>query len=135
MGLNCSSNRESIFLGHFVVTELLGEGLHAKVFLAKDCRNKKKLAIKFFSNENEDGGFSNEVHALNILKHKNIIYMEEFGKIMYCGKEQQYILLEHAENHDLFEYVSITGGFEENDAKILFQEILEAVEYIHGQGT
>ena len=136
MGLSCSSSKDSFFLDNFVVGKTLGEGLHAKVKLVTNRTNKKKFAVKlFFAEKEETSGFSNEVNTLNVLKHKNIIEMEKFGKIEYNGREVQYILLEHAENHDLFDFVSLTGGFEDSLAKIIFGDILEAVEYIHNKGN
>lgn len=135
MGISCSSTRNSLFLDNYVVGKTLGQGLHAKVKLVIDRKNKKKFAAKlFFAKNEETSSFLNEVNSLNVLKHKNIIEMEKFGKIEYNGKEVQYILLEHAENHDLFDFVSLTGGFEESMAKLIFSDILEAVEYIHTKG-
>lgn len=61
------------------------------------------------------------------LKHPNILKL--FGSTKR-GK-QLYLLMEYAPGGDLFAYVIKKGILDETEARRIFRQIIEAVEYCH----
>ena len=67
-----------------------------------------------------------EVQALQGLKHENVIQQIEYGtgtyqKLSGKSKEVSYIVLELALGGELFDFVAISGRFEENIARYFFK--------------
>eukprot|EP00662_Eupelagonemidae_sp_cell21_P056970 gene56970-biopygen31124 len=90
--------------------------------------DKKKLAM--------DHDFSldrllEEVRLLKDLDHPNVVRVEGFhddpGKLL-C------IVLEYVRYGDLFDYIVNTGRFPEDDSRVLFVQMVEALLYLHSQG-
>lgn len=53
---------------------------------------------------------------------------------MIESREEIYLVMEYAEKGDMMQYIRAMDKIEEEEAAILFIQIVEAVEYIHSVG-
>ena len=124
-------------IGQYRITEQLGQGATAKVFLGLDNADKS-YAIKVMNREDTEL-VKSELDALNNLNHPNIVNLVEYnqnGHFEKSGKKTDisYIVLELADGGELIDYVMTNGPFEENMARFFFQELINCLEYIHEKG-
>jgi len=121
--------------GYLKLTEVIGEGAQATVFLAEDLeQDSTKYAIKRFQKDGMDeydtADYKREVHILKELSgHPNIVkYVDECETTKYY-----YLVLEHCET-DLFDLIFLEGGFPSSVVHGLFSDIASAVEFTHQNG-
>ncbi len=94
-------------IGHYTITSLLGAGGMGEVYLAKDIKLDRQVAIKIL-NENFSGHESNlqrfirEAQAASALNHPNILVIHEIGE----SDAAHYIVSEYIEGKTLREIVS-----------------------------
>ncbi len=89
-------------IGHYRVIEQIGSGGMGNVYLAKDGKLDRKVAIKildekFSSDESSLQRFINEAKAASGLNHPNILVIHEVGET----DELQYIVSEYVEGKTL----------------------------------
>eukprot|EP00356_Strombidium_inclinatum_P007966 CAMPEP_0170481584 /NCGR_PEP_ID=MMETSP0208-20121228/1965_1 /TAXON_ID=197538 /ORGANISM="Strombidium inclinatum, Strain S3" /LENGTH=472 /DNA_ID=CAMNT_0010754319 /DNA_START=29 /DNA_END=1447 /DNA_ORIENTATION=- len=129
-------------IGRFEVLRTLGSGASCKVKLGLDTESGRKVAIKVM-NDNMDAKMKelvmNEVQAMQSLKHDNVISQIEFGAGIYeksSGKKKEvsYIVLELAIGGELFDFVAISGRFEEPLARYFFKQFMAGLSYTHEAG-
>lgn len=48
---------------------------------------------------------------------------------IFCSKV--YIVLEHAGHGDLLEFIKLRGAFNDEQAKVIFRQVIRAVDYMH----
>ena len=88
----------------------------------------------------ENEAFYNEVNNMKELRHPNIINI-----IDYCSNwtvtnssglsmNVAYMVLEFAEAGEMFDYISETGKFNENEARYFFHQLIDVIEFIHSLG-
>ena len=107
----------------------LGSGASCKVKLGIDSESGRKVAIKVMHqnmSEQDKKLVMTEVEALQGLKQENIIQQIETGTAEYkkhSGKSRtvSYIVLELALGGELFDFVAISGRFEEHIARYYFK--------------
>ena len=74
------------------------------------------------------------------LKHPNIVNLVEYNEDAVITKssgatyEALVIILELAQGGELFDYVATGGKFPDPIARKYFQQLIEGLEYVHGQG-
>lgn len=98
-----------------------------------------KVAIKAMHCLDIRGSFDNECRIFNLKPHKNIVKCIDtlknvelaFGR--FSKSKYNLLLLEYLPNNDLFEYVS-KSGLGERVARFYFEQILDAIEYLHNEG-
>lgn len=85
--------------------------------------------------------FLNEIAIMSQISHKYIVKLLDSvitgHYIAPDGTETfdvRYLLLEFIPNGTLFDYVTITGYFEEVEARYFFQQIIQAVAYLNENG-
>ena len=121
--------------GPYVLGPTLGEGAFAKVKVATQINTKEKTAIKILDksrlleDENDILRFKKEISILKKLRHKNIIQLYEVME----SKKSLYIVMEYCEGGELFDYIVKKKQLPELEACQLFQQIINGVEYLHGQ--
>lgn len=87
---------------------MIGKGSFARVYLVEDKETKLKFAVKAFSKEyllsQQKGKESliNEIEIMQIVKHKNIMNLEEIHE----SKNSIYLVLELLEGGELFNHIS-----------------------------
>lgn len=66
----------------------------------------------------------------NFSSHPNIVHLHDSIR----QKEKAFLVLEHCMGGDLYEFLSVHGGMDEQNAKVLFRKLAEAIAYVHEQG-
>jgi len=116
----------------YVIGSLLGEGSYAKVKSAHCERLNKKVALKIINKHKAPKDFllkflPREIELMQVIHHPNIVQLHEVMQLN--GKV--YIAMEMAGHGDLLEYIKLRGAIPEEKAKCMFQQMLNAVEYLH----
>lgn len=83
----------------------------------------------------------NEVEIMKQINHPNLINLLDFNdsaqfkKGNGCSADVFYLALELANGGELFDFIAQTGKFSEEVARYYFQQICEALTYMHGNGV
>eukprot|EP01066_Platyproteum_vivax_P007222 Platyproteum_vivax@DN2772_c0_g1_i2.p1 len=107
-----------------------GHGAFGSVFKAVHKATKQARAIKMvplYSITNVDM-FRNEVDHLKHLDHPNVIKLFEF----YETDRHFYMVLELCTGGELFDKIVDRGVFSEREAALVIYQMLQAVNYCHG---
>ena len=95
-------------------------------------KQEKKL-VKIINKEqliNVESNIQNMKKEISILKkliQKNIIQLYEVIK----SKNNLFIEMEYWENKELFDYIIKQGKLSEEESCIIFQQIINGVQYLH----
>ncbi|KAF9158380.1 Checkpoint kinase 2, partial [Mortierella sp. AD010] len=114
--------------------ERIGSGSYAEVFRATDTADDKVYACKvvdqlkraFSQTEKENTAY--EIALLKALKHDNIVLFKDVSQ----QKFKTYIFTEFVDGITLHEYYRNCHYFSELDARHIFQQVCEAIQYLHG---
>jgi len=127
-------------LGKYPVSELLGKGAMGVVYRGYDPVIKRPVAIKTIRKEliEDDekaetlsGRFRREAQAAGALSHPGIVSVYEYGE----DEQYAYIAMEYIEGNSLREYLSRSPSFEESDIVSIMAQLLDALEYAHGNAV
>jgi serine/threonine protein kinase len=130
----------------YVIVKKLGSGATCKVKLGLDKETNDLLAIKILTTKagtinTTSKHYSAELEMLQKINHKNIINLRgaNKGQIKKADgrtKIVDYIVLELAENGELFDYLYFPKkGFGESMARYVFKELIEGLEACHLSGV
>ena len=134
-------------LGKYTLIKTLGTGANSKVKLALDKSTGRYSAVKILKkgNPNLDAKFlelvMTEVHTMSKLNHPNIVNLLEYSKDGVVEKSNGtkepviYIALELATGGELFDYVALTGRFNEPIARFYFRQLIEGLDFVHQAGV
>jgi eukaryotic-like serine/threonine-protein kinase len=105
--LSASSRLEGQMLGHYRIISLLGVGGMGEVYLARDSRLERKVALKllhtgFTRDEARVRRFIQEARAASALNHPNIITIYEIGQ----SEGRRYIATEFIEGQTLRQLIA-----------------------------
>ena len=133
----------------YIIKKRLGYGAQGEVFLVDKIDDNNEYVVKIINEDkassDNKNNFMNEIEILKILSNeekKYVPYLYDSGE-GFVKKEGQnideselikrlYLVIDYAENRDLFYYLTITdGGFKELHAKMIFKKILEGIQYCH----
>ena len=120
--------------------KVIGEGAYSRVYIANDTTTNSKCALKILKFNCEESEESlNEAKMLEDIQHDSIVTMLDYAEEAKLAKENKvkkvsYVAYELAEKGSLYDYVSNTGRFEECYARLIFSQVLEAIEYLHLHG-
>lgn len=134
-------------LGNYKLLRTLGSGANSKVKLAQHKDTGALCAVKILKkgNPNLDSKFlelvMTEVETMSKLHHPNIVNLLEYSKEANVEKEDgtKYpvicIALELATGGELFDYVALTGRFQEPIARFYFKQLIDGLDYVHQSGV
>ena len=134
-------------LGNYTLIRTLGSGANSKVKLGQHKDTKGFYAIKILKkgNPNLDSKFlelvMTEVETMSRLSHSNIVNLIEYSKEAHVEKDDgtKYpvicIALELATGGELFDYVALTGRFNEEIARFYFKQLIDGLDYVHQRGV
>uniref|UniRef100_A0A8C2AKW4 non-specific serine/threonine protein kinase n=1 Tax=Cyprinus carpio TaxID=7962 RepID=A0A8C2AKW4_CYPCA len=118
-------------VGFYEIIKTLGKGNFAVVKLARHKVTKTEVAIKIIDktrlDESDLKKIKREVQIMKLLKHPHIIKLYQVMET----KDMLYIVMEHAKNGEMFDYLTSVGHLSEAEARCKFWQILDAVEYCH----
>ena len=122
-------------IGKYIINSKIGEGGMASVYEAVHERLGTKVAIKILSpilarNPQLRQRFENEANFMASLNHPNITRVLDIEE----QDDTLAIVMELLEGEDLDDRVKRTGPLSENEAKVIFIQVLNAFEYAHSKG-
>lgn len=71
-----------------------------------------------------------EIDILMSLNHPNIIHVKEY----FEESSRVYIIMEYLAGGELLEVLINKGRYTEDDARIIFKQLIEGVKYLHAKG-
>ena len=122
-------------IGDYILSTEIGSGGFAKVVQAKHIPTGENVAVKvldklqLMENPEDFERIEREIQILKLVKHKNIIKLYEVVET----PQKIYIVMELCEEGELFDYIVSKGRLNENEACVFFQEIVNAIDYLHSQ--
>ncbi len=122
-------------LAHYEITETLGVGALGHVYLAKDTKLNRIVALKVLMGSAEDPEqrqrFNLEARALAALKHQNIVDVLDYAD---PTAEDQYMALEALHGKSLLDLLNDYGSVQEQTALCIGREVAAGLAHAHGQG-
>ncbi|KAM6190525.1 testis-specific serine/threonine-protein kinase 3 [Sarcoramphus papa] len=115
----------------------IGEGMYSKVKEAFSQKHQKKVAIKIIDKKEGPEEFIHrflprELQIVTHLDHRNIIRVHE---MLESAEGKICLVMELAEDGDIFDYVLHEGPLPEPRARALFRQLVEAIRYCHDCGV
>ena len=127
-------NRENIDISQLAIIQEIGTGQYSHVFKVYHKATNKTYALKVIQkNLLSDNQASvkkfidNEIQCMNIVNH---IFIAKYYSISDTP-DQLYILMEYAGGGSMLEYVNDREGLSEQEARGYFNQICQAVNYLH----
>jgi len=123
-------------LDKYLVGPTLGVGGTAKVKLAWDTENNRKVALKILQPKYASSA-EKEIEILKELNHKNIVRVYDcYDNVMWTETERTTVFaIEYANQGELIEYLMYTSKFEDDLARWFFQSLTMGMEYCHSQNV
>ncbi|KAI9010146.1 kinase-like domain-containing protein [Hyaloraphidium curvatum] len=117
----------------YEILQELGEGSFARVYLVRDRRSRALYAAKVVDKKrsSDPAAIKKEISIHAYLKHSNIINLISSHE----DKDYIYLLMEYACGGELFDRIAPDEGLEEDLAHFYFVQLVDAVEYLHGNGV
>ena len=121
------------FIGPYEIIDFLKEGSSSQIYLAKSQYLGEKVVIKainksrFQKNLDQLLLVTKQIEALKILKHRNIITLYE----IYESPKYLYLITEYCSGKDLIEKIIRKKRFSEEEALLIFFQLLDAFTYMH----
>ncbi|KAL8129688.1 hypothetical protein V2J09_018843 [Rumex salicifolius] len=114
-------------IGNYQLGQTIGEGTFAKVKLAKNGVHGQQVAVKII----DKSMVQREIKTMKLLNHPNIVRIYE----VLGTKTKIYIVMEYVSGGQLSDKLSYTEKLNEKEARKLFQQLIDAVEYCHSRGV
>ena len=133
MSSESSSSIKERQIGEYLIKDLIGAGGFAKVYRGIHIPTKETVAIKIidkeeiFEDEINRKRLISEISLLKKVRHKNIIKLYEIMET----PETIYLVMEYCNNGELFDYIVKKTNLDEKQACAFFQEIIDALSYLH----
>ncbi|KNE58672.1 CAMK/CAMKL/BRSK protein kinase [Allomyces macrogynus ATCC 38327] len=127
-------------IGPYILSKVLGQGSTGRVRLGVHYRTSQKVAIKIIPKTAMLGHGASAAHTQNLAKkmEREIVIMKlvQHPSVMqlydvYETDEELYLVLEHVEGGELFDYLVKKGRLDEQEACSFFQQIIYGVHYCH----
>lgn len=115
----------------YYLERTLGIGSFGKVKLARHVSTGLKVAIKILNlqklSASDAEKVRREVKILAAFSHPHIVRLYEVIEI----RSKVYVVMEYMDSGDLFCYITVRGRLKEDEARIIFQQIICGVEFCH----
>lgn len=123
-------------ISHFLFLKTLGEGTFGKVKLGIHNITQQKVAIKILEknkiqDQTDIDRIAREIKILKKVRHPFVIQLYQIIET----DNELYLVMEHANSGELFEYIVKAGRVDDVKASHFFSSILEGVEYLHLNGV
>lgn len=122
-------------IADYEIRGTVGEGAFSVVKLAYSPKTKEYYACKVIERirlkNNLEHRFECEIRVHQQMHHPGIVNLIDILR----DDNFYYVFLEFCPHGELFQYIVDKGRLEENDAKLIIKQILEAMKYIHQMGV
>jgi serine/threonine protein kinase len=118
----CSPISGIIGKGAFATVHQLATKMEGKLLAAKELEKRR-----FMKNGQLDKKIDNEMRIMQGLRHPNIVEFVEY----HDQGDYLYIIMEYVRHGDLQAYLNLNGPMSESLAKVIGQQILSALSYLH----
>src|SRR5437868_1216204 len=120
--------------GHYEFERELGQGAFATVYLARDLKHERKVAIKVLrADPNSEMGemrFVREIRMLARLQHPNILPLHDSGYV----ENLLYYVMPYVSGETLRDRLRAERQLPWETACNIAREVADALAYAHGQG-
>ena len=122
-------------VGHYEILSRLGEGGMGQVWLARDTRLERQVALKVLPPELRDDPdrrrrFLQEARVASSLNHPNICYLHELGEAGGVA----YIAMEYVEGESLAKIVAARAPLPVDELLSISLQVADALEAAHERG-
>ena len=120
-------------IGPYEIVEFLKEGSSSKIYLAKSQYTNENVVIKAISKSHFQKNLDDlllitrQIETLKILKHRNIVTLYE----IYESRKHIYLITEYCQGKDLIEKIIRKKRFSEEEALVIFFQLLDAFTDMH----
>jgi serine/threonine-protein kinase len=122
-------------IGHYRIVDFVGAGGMGEVYRATHARIGRMAAVKVLTHTtNTDGSlerFFNEAQIQANLRHPNVATLYDFTEV----DGQPCIIMEYVDGQTLAERIRPSGPMALAETVYIFQAVVEAIAYIHGNGV
>ncbi|KAL2338604.1 hypothetical protein Fmac_013050 [Flemingia macrophylla] len=123
-------------IGEYQLGRTIGEGTFSKVKLGVNSKNGQKVAIKVLDKhmileKNLKNQVKREIRTMKLLHHPNIVRIHE----VIGTKTKIYIVMEYVSGGQLLDRMSYGDKLNECEARKLFQQLIDALDYCHNKGV
>jgi serine/threonine-protein kinase Chk2 len=136
LSVDIVGNENDEFFKYYDLKQELGRGNFSTVKLGINKKTGEQFAIKiinkkkFWHLSKSREQILREIEILKRVKHPNIIsYIDIFDSDYYV-----YLVLELAKGGELFDKIAENGACAENEAKHIFKQLVDAINYLHSNG-
>ncbi|KAH0790210.1 CAMK family protein kinase [Histomonas meleagridis] len=129
-------SEKKVEIGHYVLSHTLGEGSSGKVKLAVNKETGEEVAIKiipkseFLQSPDLKIKVQREISLMKIVNNPGILKLIDVLE----SQRHLYIVMEYAEQGELFDYLVSHNHLEPSVAIEFFRQIVCTVEYLHSLG-
>ena len=123
-------------VGHYTIEHELGHGQNGTVYLARDMRLDRPVALKVLDRPGEDawGEALQEARLASALDHRNICTVYDVGEAETEDRSLPYIAMEYVEGRSLAETLE-SGPLDRPVLLRYATQLCEALAYAHQRGV
>lgn len=119
----------------YVLLDLIGQGGMGRVYLARDTRLNRRVALKILSPERVNNPraiarFQREARVGAQLQHENLIRIYDFGE----SAGRFYLVMEYIEGNTIGHYIATRGRMPPRVAASLARQVALGLEHAHRKG-
>jgi serine/threonine-protein kinase len=117
-------------VGEYRLVDFLGAGGMGEVYRGVHSKIGRVVAVKVLTARSDRGlseRFINEARIQSKLHHRSIAALYDFAEVSGCPC----IVMEYVAGQTLDEYVRARGRLEPREALSIFEQVVEAVGYVH----
>jgi serine/threonine protein kinase len=114
------------FPGYSILSQC-GDGSFGTVYSALNTTSGLPVAIKLFSDSDDDASIRTEIGIHSQLQHPFIARV--FGEVQ--SPDAKALVMERVNGPHLLDLISSNGPLSETDARTIFAQIVSAVHYLH----
>lgn len=124
--------KDHVLRGRYRLEKTIGRGSYGKVKLAWDVLEQRAVAIKFIARSSIKKAahwtrIKREINLLKVLDHPGVV------KLYECFETAVDIVLvmEFVEGRDLFDQIAGKGRLSEEEARVIFRQVVDGLDYLH----
>lgn len=120
------------YIDRFELIEKLGKGAQGIVYLAKDVKLNRQVAVKTLLHKNKDGDqIFNEAKSVSSLQHPNIIPLYEIG----THNERPFLVYPYVKGKALRQYMDETEKLTVIKTTEIISAVLDGLAHAHENGV